>query len=51
MYMLGCTCYGLEKAKEELNTIINDALDDLKPYGEKAESLRELTLYIMNRNK
>lgn len=43
--------YGLEKAKEELDKIIDSALDDLEPYGEKAEFLRELTLYIKNRNK
>ena len=43
--------YGLEKAKLELNKIINDALNDLKPYGEKAKFLNDLTLYIKNRNK
>ena len=43
--------YGLEKAKEELNKLIENALIDLKPYGEKAKFLRELTLYIKNRNK
>lgn len=43
--------YGLEKAKEELDLLINDALNDLKQYGEKAEFLRGFTLYIKNRNK
>ena len=43
--------YGLDKAKEELDDIINSALQDLVPYGEKAEFLRELTIYIKNRNK
>ena len=43
--------YGLEKAKKELERIINEALEDLEPYGEKANFLKELTLYIKNRNK
>ncbi|MBR3249216.1 MAG: polyprenyl synthetase family protein [Clostridia bacterium] len=43
--------YGLEKAKEELEKIIGSAIEDLEPYGERAEFLRELTLYIKNRNK
>ena len=43
--------YGLEKAKIELERIINEALEDLEPYGEKAKFLKELTLYIKNRNK
>ena len=43
--------YGLEKAKEELNTLIEEALEDLEPYGEKADFLRGVTLYIKTRNK
>lgn len=43
--------YGLEKAKDELNKIIDSALQDLEPYGEKGEFLRELAMYIKNRNK
>lgn len=43
--------YGLEKAKEELDNIIEEALTYLEPYGEKGEFLRELTFYIKNRNK
>ena len=43
--------YGLENAKKELDKIINEALEYLKPYGEKAEFLRELTYYIKNRDK
>ena len=43
--------YGLENAKKELDKVINEALDYLKPYGEKAEFLRELTDYIKNRDK
>lgn len=43
--------YGLEGAKQELNKIINEALEYLEPYGEKAEFLRGLTIYIRDRNK
>ena len=43
--------HGLENAKKELNSLIDEALKDLKKYGEKAEFLKELTLYIKNRNK
>lgn len=43
--------FGLEKAKEELDKTIEEALKLLEPYGKKAEFLRELTLYIKNRNK
>lgn len=43
--------YGIEKAKEELEKIINDALKDLMKYDEKADFLRKLTLYIKDRNK
>ena len=43
--------YGLEKAKEELEKIIDSAIHDLETYGEKAYFLRELTLFIKNRNK
>lgn len=45
------TKYGLEKAEEILKEVIDDALEEIKDYGEKAEFLRELALYIMNRNK
>ena len=43
--------YGIEKTKQELDKLIDDALKYLEPYGEKAEFLRGLTLYIKNRNK
>ena len=43
--------YGLEKAKEELDKLITNALKDLETYGEKADFLRGITLYIKNRNK
>lgn len=43
--------YGLEKSKEILNNITKEAINELEEYGEKAEFLRELALYIQNRNK
>ena len=43
--------YGLDGAKKELNKIIEEALEDLNSFGEKAEFLRGLTLYIRDRNK
>ncbi len=43
--------YGLQGAKEVLNKITKEAVNELQIYGEKAEFLRELALYIQNRNK
>ena len=43
--------YGLEKAKEILAQITKEAIDEINCYGEKAEFLKELALYIQNRNK
>ncbi|MBQ9314379.1 MAG: polyprenyl synthetase family protein [Clostridia bacterium] len=43
--------YGLDGAKRELDRIIEEALEYLKPYGEKAEFLKNLTIYIKERNK
>lgn len=43
--------YGLEKSKEILEKITNEAVDELKEFGEKADFLKELALYIKNRNK
>ena len=43
--------YGLEKSKEILNQITKEAIDELEEYGEKADFLRGLALYIQNRNK
>lgn len=42
---------GLEGAKEELNKITNEALKNLDAYGDKAEFLRQLAVYIKERNK
>lgn len=43
--------YGLDGAKKELANVINEALQYLEPYGEKAAFLKDLTIYIKNRNK
>ena len=43
--------YGLQGAKEILNKITKEAIDELEEYGEKAKFLIELALYIKNRNK
>jgi len=43
--------YGLDGAKKELDKIIEEAIEQLEKYGEKAEFLRQLALYIKNRNK
>ena len=43
--------YGLEESKEILEKITKEAIEELKSYGDKAEFLKELALYIKNRNK
>lgn len=43
--------YGLDGAKKELEKIIKEAIDELEIYGGKAEFLRQLALYIKDRNK
>ena len=43
--------YGLDGAKKELDRIVKEAIDELEIYGEKAEFLRQLALYIKDRNK
>ena len=43
--------YGLDGAKKELDKITEEAIEQLEAYGEKAEFLRQLALYIKNRNK
>lgn len=43
--------YGLDGAKKELNKIIKEAISTLEIYGEKAEFLRQLAIYIKERNK
>ena len=43
--------YGLQKSKEILENITNEAIQELDKYGEKAIFLKELAKYIQNRNK
>lgn len=43
--------YGLEGAKEILEKITKEAIEEIEKYGEKAEFLKELALYIKNRDK
>ena len=43
--------YGLEGAKDKLNKLIEEAINDIKVYGEKAEFLMELAIYIKDREK
>ena len=45
------TIFGLEKAKIILNDLTKDAIETLESYGEKAEFLRELAIYIRDRRK
>ena len=42
---------GLDGAKKELDKITQEAIEQLKDYGEKAEFLSQLATYIKNRNK
>lgn len=43
--------YGLEGAKDILEKITKEAIEEIEKYGEKAEFLKELALYIKNRDK
>lgn len=43
--------FGLDGAKKELDKVIDEALEYIESYGEKAEFLNELTYYIKNRDK
>ena len=43
--------YGLDGAKIKLDEIINEAIEEISCFGEKSEFLKELALYIKNRNK
>lgn len=45
------TIYGLKKAIEILEDITNEAIEIIDTYGNKGEFLKELALYIKNRNK
>ena len=43
--------YGIEGAKDILEQITKEAIEELKNFGDKAEFLKELALYIETRNK
>ena len=43
--------YGLEQSKTILNKITKEAIECLEPFGEKAEFLKQLAIYIKDRNK
>lgn len=43
--------YGLQGAKDILDKITKEAIEKLERYGNKAEFLKELALYIQNRDK
>lgn len=43
--------YGLQGAKEILEKTTKEAIQELEEFGKKAEFLKELALYIQNRNK
>lgn len=43
--------YGLQGAKEILQKTTKEAIEELEEFGDKTEFLKELALYIQNRNK
>lgn len=43
--------FGLECAKKELDKLIEEALQEIEQYGEKADFLKKLTIYIRDRDK
>ena len=45
------TKYGLQEAKNILENVINEAVQIVSEFGEKAEFLKELAIYIKDRNK
>lgn len=45
------TKYGLENSKKILSQIVEEAIQEIEIYKEKAEFLRELALYIKDREK
>lgn len=45
------TKYGLETSQKMLEELTNEAVEIVKTYGKKGEFLKELAIYIQNRNK
>lgn len=43
--------YGIDGAKEELNRIIKEAIEKIEIYGEKAKFLKQLAIYIRDRDR
>lgn len=43
--------YGLDGAKQQLDKITKEAIDELEIYGQKAEFLKQIAIYIKDRNK
>ena len=41
---------GMDQAKERANDLINQACDALSPYGDRAEPMRQVAQFIINRN-
>lgn len=44
------TKFGIDKANQYLESITNEAIETIINYGDKAEFLKELAIYIKNRN-
>lgn len=44
------TMYGLDEAKYKLDQIIDEAINQISVYGDRAEFLKDLALYIKNRD-
>ncbi len=44
------TLYGMERALSEVDALTQRAIDALEPFGEKANGLKSLALYLANRN-
>ena len=45
------TKYGLEESQKKLEVLTKEAIKRTEKYGEKGEFLKELALYMMERNK
>ncbi len=41
--------YGIEGSKERARDLINNAIEELRPFDEKADPLREIALYMLKR--
>jgi geranylgeranyl pyrophosphate synthase len=41
--------YGIDASREKARELVSSALEDIRDFGEKAESLRSLALFVVNR--